>query len=168
MTNQFVVKCRGGATILIVLLTCITAYSQEDSLQKRHWSKKMNEVIFSAGPYYAIGEGSLLSGFTLQYVRKLSHSKLRYGIAYEKLWDSNSHRTVGLVGYYYPILNFSIFALAGPTIMRSPVRSTSFGIHLGATYSVPWKYILVGLSSELGYNNQSAHFMMGIKAGLPF
>lgn len=168
MTNQFVSKCRGGGIFLIILLTCITAYSQEDSLSKQHPSIKMNEIIFSTGLFYAIGEESLLSGFTLQYVRKLSHSKLGYGVAYEKLWDSNSHRTVGLVGYYYPILNFSVFALAGPTNMRSPVKSTSFGMHVGATYSVPWKYFLVGLSSELGYNNQSAHFMMGIKAGLPF
>ena len=173
MAKRIVPECKTSGLIFFgLLLTCLSAHAQElkgDSLLKDGLRKEgKNEIAMSTGPFYSIGEGSVLYGLMIQYIRKIRNSRFGLGLGYEKLWDRNKHSTVGLVGVCRPVENLAISALVGVTYLSQPESNSTFGVHTEIAYRVQWKYLLVGPFSELGYSNKSAHVSIGIKAGLKF
>lgn len=151
-------------TILSFNLSAQTSESLEHQLPHESHQHELG-VAFS--PVYFTGENDLATGMHVHYVYNISHSKMGFGLGYERIFDQHKHHTLSLEAVYRPVEKFSVSLSPGLTF-EGANSAPDLALHIETAYEFEIGEFHLGPAFEFAVDREDIHLSLGAHLGFGF
>lgn len=152
-------------SVVLFGLIATSVYSQDTHHNHDHHKYELgaaNSLV------YVAGENEYAYGFHLHLIRKITHSKFGYGIAYERIFDDHKHNTIGIVGSYNPLKSIHISIAPGLAFEDPEPSALKFAFHSEVSYDFDLGNFHVGPLLEFAIGPEDYHLSFGVHIGYGF
>ncbi|SMO60691.1 hypothetical protein SAMN06265379_103301 [Saccharicrinis carchari] len=154
---------------LLVVVICLTftspIYAQEADHNHHH---HQYELGLANSAVYFPKEKETAYGLHLHLIRNIKHSKLGFGLAYERIFDEHRHNTIGLVGSYNLFESMHISLSPGITFEDNEMSALRFAFHAEAAYGFNLGHLHLGPMLEFAFDPEHYHISVGLHVGYGF
>ena len=124
------------------------------------------EVGVAASPVYFIDEEETSFSIHTHFLLHIPNTEFGIGLGYEHIFDDHEHKTVGLIGSYRILHNWSIHLSPGVTFEKD--EDGRFAFHGETTYEWEFDFLHIGPALEIAYDPEDIHISFGIHTGIGF
>jgi len=160
---------------LLILLTfflqgtLISAQESNQSTDIEGHDHHRNEIGTAVAPVYFSNEKAVYFGLHLHYVYNIPQSKFGLGLGYERVFDPNRHKTIGIECVYRPIEPLTLNLSPGLKYEGDGMHDTKFALH----FETSWEFELidrfhVGPAFEIATDTEDYHLSAGLHIGYDF
>lgn len=157
----------GKKSLVVIICVIITSsiYSQEINHNHDHHKYELglaNSVV------YFTKEKEIAYGLHIHLIRNIEHSKLGFGLAYERIFDEHKHNTIGLVGSYNLFESLHISLAPGVTFEDVEPSELKFAFHAETVYDFDLGNFHLGPMLEFAFDPEDYHISLGLHIGYGF
>ncbi len=154
-------------SILLLLGSEIFAQSHEEESDLHDCHDEHKNEFGVASTIVFLEEESAL-GVHIHYVRSLEHSRLGYGLGYERVFDDHGHNAIGFIAAYHPLEGLHVNLIPGLSFEELDFTDAKFTYHVELAYSFDVGNVHIG--PVVGYASDFEHFhsSVGLHLGYGF
>jgi hypothetical protein len=155
--------------ILFLPATLISAQESKQSADIEGHEHHQNEIGASFEPVYFIKEKSAYFGLHIHYVYNIPETKFGLGLGYERVFDPNRHKTIGIECCYRPISPLTFSLSPGVKFEGSGMSDTKFALHFETAYEFELADSFhLGPAFEIATDIEDYHISAGLHFGYEF
>lgn len=150
-------------TVAVILLSLRLA-AQEVNEHADHEHHK-NDIGIANSALFLVGEDEFAYGLDVHYIRNIKDSDFGLGVGFEKIFGEHDHTTIGIVGSYNILDDWSVNLSPGILFEGD---ETKFSTHLETAYVFDVSVFHIGPVISVATDFEEAHIGFGIHIGYGF
>lgn len=151
------------STLFLVFFTTLSI-----SAQGHNHNHPDHEIGMVHGIVYIPEYDETAYGLHLHLIHRLEHTKLGFGVGYERVFDEHGHSMFGFVMSYYPIQEWSISFTPGVMFEDEAPSDLRFALHLETLYEFHINDFHIGPTIGAAYTTEHYHLSLGVHFGYAF